>query len=78
MWHSIGADDASIAKWVKVNDANRITARIHLKDGEYKTSKLNFDANDLGVKQYLGSFLTLEAAKTAAEANVTITPIPGV
>lgn len=72
--HRLGED---AHKWVRANEAGRITGRIHLKDGEYRASRLSFDADGLGNKNYLGAFVTLEQAKAAVDALHAIQERPG-
>src|SRR5882762_8252045 len=64
MWHEIRnhllGEDAH--KWVKANEAGRIVGRIHLKEGEYRASKLLFDEAGVGNKSYLGAFFSLDQA----------------
>ena len=69
MWHQLHGDNAAaeFRKWVKTNEAGRILGRVHLKDGEYKASKLEFDTDGVGSKNYLGAFITLEQAKAAVD-----------
>ena len=74
MWQSIRVGhDVGLAefdKWIKVNDTNgRILGRVHLKEGEYKASKLIFDGEGVGNKNYLGSFATLVQAQAAVDAE---------
>lgn len=59
---------AEFDKWVKTNEAGRVVGRIHLKEGEYKASRLEFDDEGVGSKNYLGAFVTLDQAKAAIDA----------
>lgn len=63
--HLLGAD---ADKWVKSNEQGRIVGRIHLKEGEYRASKLVFDEAGVGSKNYLGAFVSLDQAKAAVDA----------
>lgn len=66
MWQMIGNLIVG-DKWVKTNEAGRIIGRISLKEGEYKASRLAFDADGVGSKNYLGAFITLDQAKAAVD-----------
>ena len=65
--HPIVGDLREFDKWVKTNEQGRIVGRIYFKEGEYKASKLVFDGEGVGAKNYLGSFVTLEQAKAAVD-----------
>ena len=66
MWRQI--DNLLPEKWVKTNETGRIMGRVHLKEGEYKASRVLLDTEGVGTKAYLGSFFTLEQAKAAVDA----------
>ena len=65
MWH----EPIDNLKWVKTNEAGRIVGRVHLKEGEYRASRLVFDDAGVGSKNYLGAFINLERAKAAVDGE---------